>query len=143
MTKRPAPPLRDSRATNWPAGCSLVAWGVVLLQLFTALHFGLVPHGFNANLGGFVHVHTPAVQASSNALRPAQRVSVVAGSASCASDSCPIGFAGPVSALLASASLSGLIALPVVVAVQPLERARVDRARVLSSAPKTSPPGLV
>ncbi len=117
-----------------------MALSVVLLQLFTVLHFALVPHGFSANLDGFVHVHAPAAQASSKAPRPAQRVSVVSGSASCAPDSCPIGFAGPVSALLASASLSGLIALPVAVTVQPLERALVDRACVLSSAPKTSPP---
>lgn len=142
MTKRAAPSHCDSLAAKRSAWRAPVALSVLLLQLFTALHFALVPHGFTADLGGFVHVHARATQASSSASRPARHVSVVSGSAWCTPDSCPIGFAGPVSALPASASLSGLIALPVVVAVPPRQRDPIGRARVLSNAPKTSPPVL-
>ncbi len=45
-----------SQAEHSPLA-NLVACCLVLLQLLTALHFALVPHGFSAGLNGFVHEH--------------------------------------------------------------------------------------
>lgn len=140
MTKRAAQPPRDWRSAPRSLR-TLVALGMVWLQLVTALHFALIPHGFNANLGAFEHVHAaPASAAAARQQLHGGVSSFVSGVASCAPESCPIGFAGPVSALFARAALSGLIALPVLVAVAPRSSALLDRASVLRNAPKTSPP---
>jgi hypothetical protein len=125
-------------------GPALVALCLVLLQLVTALHFALVPHGFSAGLSGFVHVHAAAHAAQSRFAELEHlrlpTPELVSGGASCASDSCPIGFAGHHSVLLTASATSALL----VTAAQ-LAPARVGhyvpaRSRVLLSAPKTSPP---
>jgi len=125
---------------------SLVARCLVLLQLLTALHFALVPHGFSAGLNGFVHVHAaPGEQraSTSHAERVASdRPALVSDAASCATESCPIGFTGPHSVLLAAAQASDLLELAVVAQTLPPFRVAVPRSRALLNAPKTSPPFL-
>jgi hypothetical protein len=116
----------------------LVALGLVLLQLVTALHFALIPHGFKAGSSGFEHVHRVLVGRVTE--RAPDRPSLVTGAPTCAPDACPIGFSGPVSAPLAQAAVTARIALPVVttrVASAPSARCR---AQLLLAAPKTSPP---
>jgi hypothetical protein len=119
----------------------LVALGLVLLQLATALHFALIPHGFNAGSGGLEHVHRLPVSRATE--RAPDRPSLVTGVPSCAPDACPIGFSGPVSLLLAQAAITARIALPVAghgVATAPVARCRTQ---LLLAAPKTSPPQCV
>lgn len=127
-----------------PALASLVACCLVLLQLATALHFSLVPHCFSAGLNGFVHEHEAHGEqraSTSHAERgPSPQPSLVRDAASCASESCPIGFAGPHSVLLATAQASGLLELARTTQALPPARLAVPRARALLSAPKTSPP---
>ena len=140
---------RSSRAKRGVAaayGPSLIACCLVLLQLVTALHFALVPHGFSAGLNGFVHVHVHAAlgetrASTSHAERVAAgRPSLVSNAASCGAESCPIGFAGPHSVLLAAAQASGLLELAVIARALPALRSAVPRSRALLNAPKTSPP---
>ncbi len=125
---------------------ALVALALVALQLVTALHFALVPHGFSAGLSGFVHVHEEAVHAVSarSESEVARRASVVpeliSGNASCSSDSCPIGFAGHHSVLLGSGGAPALLAFVVTSAQAQPGHYVTPRSRVLLSAPKTSPP---
>jgi hypothetical protein len=126
---------------------ALVALCLVALQLVTALHFALIPHGFGAGLNGFVHVHgqisgdaTASVSAERRELARTDAPAFERDSGSCASDTCPIGFAGHSSVLLASSEATSLLALPVI--AQP-SVAHVDssaRESVLRLAPKTSPP---
>src|SRR5450432_3427911 len=127
-----------------PALACLVACCLVLLQLVTALHFALVPHCFSAGLNGFVHEHEAhgeqRVGASQAERVPSGQPSVVSGVATCAPESCPIGFAGPHSLLLAAAQASGLLQLSVVAQALPPARLAVPRARALLNAPNTSPP---
>ncbi|HEY5374887.1 MAG TPA: hypothetical protein VIK01_14490 [Polyangiaceae bacterium] len=122
----------------------LVACCLVLLQLVTALHFALVPHGFSAGLNGFVHVHAAFAEQRSGAGHAehvaSQRPSLVSDAASCAPESCPIGFAGPHSLLLASAQAAGLLELAVTAQALPPARFAVPCGRALLNAPKTSPP---
>jgi hypothetical protein len=138
--------LRVERKVAAHYGPSLVACFLVLLQLVTALHFALVPHGFSAGLNGFVHVHVHAAlgQTHASALEappPASgRPSLVSGAPSCAPESCPIGFAGAHSALLAAPQASGLVALALATRALPLARFAIPRSRALVNAPKTSPP---
>jgi uncharacterized membrane protein HdeD (DUF308 family) len=141
---------RSSHATRAAAasnGTSLIACCLVLLQLVTALHFALVPHGFSAGLNGFVHVHAAFGEqraSESHAERVASgRPALVSGAASCASESCPIGLSGPHSALLAAAQTSGLLELAVVAQALSPSRGAVPRGRALLNAPKTSPPSRV
>jgi hypothetical protein len=126
------------------AGSALVALCLVLLQLVTALHFALVPHGFSAGLSGFVHVHA-AERAAPSRLAQLERRSVpapelVGGGASCASDACPLGFAGPHSLLLSASAASALPVPAGEPAPARAVRCAPARGRVLLSAPKTSPP---
>jgi hypothetical protein len=136
---------RSSRARRAVAahyGAGLVASCLVLLQLVTALHFALVPHGFSAGLDGFVHVHAALGEqrGSANARAASQQPSLVADAASCAPESCPIGFAGPHSVLQATPQASGLLGLGALALAAPQERLAVPRRRALLNAPKTSPP---
>ena len=119
----------------------LVACCLALLQLANALHFALVPHDFNAHLDGFVHVEAaPGAAAVTPPQHPSKRAALVSGVLSCAPESCPVGFAGLLSACFAQAALSSLIALPPALAITAREPAAVGRNRVLLGAPKTSPP---
>jgi hypothetical protein len=125
-------------------GPALVALCLVLLQLATALHFALVPHGFSPGLSGFVHVHAAERAAHSRfaALerRGASAPQLVSGGASCTAESCPIGFAGYHLVLLGAGATSALLTSAT---LPPRTRARsyvAARNRVLLSAPKTSPP---
>jgi hypothetical protein len=129
-------------------GASLVACCLVLLQLVTALHFALVPHGFSAGLQGFVHVHAALSEqraSTSHAERApsSNRPALVSDAASCASESCPIGFAGPHSLLLAAAQGLGLLELASIAPALAPSRFAVPRSRALLNAPKTSPPSRV
>jgi hypothetical protein len=128
-------------------GVNLIACCLVLLQLLTALHFALVPHGFSAGLNGFVHVHAALAEqraSGSHAERFASnRPALVSGAESCATESCPIGFAGPHSVLLAAAQASGLLELAVVAQALPPSRIAFRPSCVLLNAPKTSPPSRV
>ncbi|MET0795056.1 MAG: hypothetical protein ABW061_26295 [Polyangiaceae bacterium] len=116
----------------------LLALGLVLLQLATALHFALIPHGFSPGLSGFEHVHRVLVSRATE--RAPDRPSLVTGVPSCAPDACPIGFSGPVSLLLAQASVTSRIALPFVSASIASAPSARCRAQLLLAAPKTSPP---
>lgn len=139
---------RSSRAKRGVAAgygaTSLIACCLVLLQLVTALHFALVPHGFSAGLNGFVHVHAAFGEqraSTSHAERVASdRPSLVSDAASCTSESCPIGFGGPHSVLLAAAPASALLELAVTAQAAPPARFGIQRGRALLNAPKTSPP---
>ncbi|MES1176910.1 MAG: hypothetical protein ABUL62_21490 [Myxococcales bacterium] len=140
MTKR-APSsvrLRLAARRHVRALPGLVALGLVLLQLATALHFALIPHSFNAGLSGFEHVHRVLVNRAIE--REPDRPSLVTGAPSCAPDTCPIGFAGPVSVLLAPAAATARIALPIVNAALTHAPSARSRAQLLLAAPKTSPP---
>ena len=146
MTKRVDPSVRSllPRRAATRALPSLVALCLVLLQFATALHFALIPHGFNASGSGFVHVHRWLAGQPASATQPApNRPKLVTGIPSCVAESCPIGFSGPPSVLLAPSELSGLIALPLVSALLESPSATPARGRVLLSAPKTSPPSRV
>ena len=142
------PSRHSRRAAHKPLpvryAASFVAACLVLLQLVTALHFALIPHGFSAGLNGFVHVHSSVRAARSSAVRELQgsspRASFVRGSATCAPESCPIGFAGAHSILVASSASSALLAGTSLVPRAPSARVTLTRSRVLLSAPKTSPP---
>jgi len=125
---------------------SVVALCVVVLQLVSALHFALVPHGFNAGLSGFVHLHRARFAQAERKLRstvtelPSNRPALVAGVAGCAPDTCPLGFSGSPSRPVAANQLSSLIWLPAVGAYVSQTGTTADRSRALLSAPKTSPP---
>jgi hypothetical protein len=126
------------------AGPALVALCLVLLQLATALHFALVPHGFSPGLSGFVHVHAAerAAQSRFAALerRGSSAPELVSGGASCTAESCPIGFAGHHSVLLSAGTTSALLATATLPARTRTVSYVPARSRVLLSAPKTSPP---
>jgi hypothetical protein len=116
----------------------VVALGLLLLQLVTALHFALIPHGFNAGLSGFEHLHREQVRGVTESAP--NRASVVTGARACAPDACPVAFCGLVSVLLARSAAVARIALPAPsprVASAPFAP---GRAQLLLAAPKTSPP---
>jgi hypothetical protein len=146
MTKpaahRPRTAFASARSTR--AWLAFVASCAVLLQLCSALHFSLVSHRFNADLGSFVHEHVLQQQKRAVAApeAPPEQPSFVRGTAACAPDVCPVGFAGTATVLLAAASLSQLLELPPVTVAFHSRHAGVNRARCLLSAPKTSPPQL-
>ena len=143
MTKPDASSPRASLAQWRPSRSwlSFVALCSVLLQLCSALHFSLVSHRFNADLGSFEHEHAlQAKRVVSAPTAPSEQPQLVRGSAACAPDACPVGFAGAVFAPLASADLSQLIALPLVTASALSRHVAVNRTRCLLTAPKTSPP---
>jgi hypothetical protein len=116
----------------------LVALGLVLLQLVTALHFALIPHGFNAGLSGFEHVHRALVGAATE--RAPDRPTLVSGAPACAPEACPIGFSGPLSLLLSPAAFTARAALPSACASVSSARVALGRTPLLLTAPKTSPP---
>ena len=130
--------LNHAKTRGFLAYC---AWLVAALQVVTALHFALVPHAFSAQLTSFVHVHARAEQrAEASRASTSRTKSVRQGDASCAADSCPIGFAGHT--LLELARFEVGTSLP---ALLPSSAPRLSshvpaRARLLLSAPKTSPP---
>jgi hypothetical protein len=135
--RRNAHRWRASRASV----ASLIACGLVLLQLVTALHFALVPHGFSAGLNGFVHVHAApgeSPQRVDNARALPGLPSLISGAASCAPESCPIGFSGPHSLLLSPAPATRLLELAVLTQSAPPAPVSIARS-VLLRAPKTSP----
>ena len=145
--------LRHSRrAAHQPPpvryAASFVAACLVLLQLVTTLHFALVPHGFSAGLNGFVHVHSALHDSRIGAVRDlnasshSASSSWVRGSATCAPESCPVGFAGAHSLLFAASMCGALLAMVTVVQLAPAARFALSRSRILLSAPKTSPPAL-
>jgi len=125
---------------------SVVALCLVLLQLVGALHFAVVPHGFNAGFSGLVHLHRalaaePSRSRDSAATqRTPNRPSLVAGSAACTPDECPLGFAGHASLPVSPSQLWSLIWLPRASELVARDCVVSDRARALLSAPKTSPP---
>jgi hypothetical protein len=125
-------------------GPALVALCLVLLELVTALHFTLVPHNFSAGLSGFVHVHAAQRAAQSRFAELEHRSlpapELVSGGASCASDSCPIGFAGHHSVLLTASTASALLVTAARAAPARTGHYLPARSSVLLSAPKTSPP---
>jgi hypothetical protein len=135
-----------SRRRVVAAPSALIALCVAVLHLATALHFALVPHGFCAGLGGFVHVHASAqtrAATSTQVERRAehQRPSVVADSASCETDLCSLGYTGHGSVLLpAGGSVIEEVARADVDARVLRSRQSCSPIRVLFSAPKTSPP---
>ncbi len=117
------------------------AWFLVALQLFTALHFALVPHAFGAGLTSFVHVHACAEQSRSACdSKPSATSSLVQGAASCVADSCPIGFAGHSVLELARFELGASLPVALPSSAPALFSYVPARARVLLAAPKTSPP---
>ena len=136
-------PLKQRRAPARYAA-SLVATCLVLLQLVTALHFALIPHRFSAGLNGFVHVHGAPAERAAVAPRTlqsaSQSASLVSERTSCVTESCPVGFAGAHSVLLAAPGSGALLALTSAVQAAAAEGIALARSRVLLSAPKTSPP---
>jgi hypothetical protein len=140
MTKRVLHSVRRPLSTR-PSLRALpgsVALGLVLLQLATALHFALIPHGFSSGLTAFEHVHRVLAQ---RATEPEpDRPSVVTGVPTCAPDACPIGFSGAASVLLAHPAVTAHLALPLVAAHLASAPAPRCRAQLLLAAPKTSPP---
>jgi len=140
MTKRAQFQIRHALATRQSSRAlpGLVALGLVLLQLITALHFALIPHGFNAGLSGFEHVHGRLVSGVSE--NAPDRPAFVTGARTSAPDACPIGFSGPVSVLLAPAAAIQRLALPVSQASLAGATVATRRAQLLLTAPKTSPP---
>lgn len=116
------------------------AWLVVGLQLVTALHFALVPHAFSAQLTSFVHEHARAEHGSESSHLPAPVAHLHQGSPLCAADSCPLGFAGPSVLELAPFELIAASPAALPSAAPALSTYVPARARLLLSAPKTSPP---
>jgi hypothetical protein len=126
-------------------GSALIALCLVALQLVTALHFALIPHGFSAGLSGFVHVHRARSGAAAapefgHEQRASKTLELVSDDASCVTESCPIGFAGHHSTLVESSPATGRIALSITPERAPDAPYFVEPSRVLLSAPKTSPP---
>jgi hypothetical protein len=134
------------RAVHSVRPLASVALCLVLLQLVSALHFALVPHGFGPGLSGLVHLHRalaaePEQARASGATRRApNRPTLVSGVAACAPEACPLGFSGPLSRPVPPSQLCSLIWLPTV--SERLSRGHIgaDGSRALLSAPKTSPP---
>jgi hypothetical protein len=91
-------------------------------------------------LNGFVHEHEAHGEQRASARQAGPVPSVASDVASCASESCPIGFAGPYSVLLAAAQASGSLELTANAHALPPGRVAVPRGRALLNAPKTSPP---
>jgi hypothetical protein len=137
---------RSSVASRSAKVSALIALCLVALQLVTALHFALVPHGFSAGLNGFVHVHgaRSARHDARSRFTPERRASgalaLVGDGASCASESCPIGFVGHHSVLPTENQAAAVLALVVADEHAPARRYFAGRSRVLLAAPKTSPP---
>ena len=140
MTKRaPSSVLRPLARRSGPhALTGIIALGLLLLQLVTALHFALIAHGFNPESSGFEHVHRVLVSRATE--RAPDRPTLVTGASSCAPDACPIGFSGPASVLLARAAAAECIALPGISARAVSAPVARCRAQLLLAAPKTSPP---
>ena len=132
----------SQRRLGVPLAASLVAACLVLLQLATALHFALIPHGFSAELNGFVHVHSARGAAVRDLHSAPPGTSFVRGTASCEPESCPFGFAGAHSVLLAASASSAVLESSVELRAAPSARVALTRNRVLLSAPKTSPPSV-
>ncbi|HYQ40875.1 MAG TPA: hypothetical protein VER11_02880 [Polyangiaceae bacterium] len=125
---------------------SVVALCLSLLQLVSTLHFALVPHGFGSDLSGLVHLRraltTEQLGERANAatqLAP-ERPSLVAGSASCDPEACPLGFCGQLAGLLEAGAHRLLLWLPGCRELHLRANIVVTRRRVLLDAPKTSPP---
>lgn len=125
---------------------SILALCLVLLQLVTALHFSLVPHGLNARLTGLVHLHRALSAESGRALervateQAPNRPTLVAGIAACAPEECPLGFSGHSARPVSPSQLSSLIWLPQASELVAREQVASDRSWALLTAPKTSPP---
>jgi hypothetical protein len=125
---------------------SVVALCLVLLQLVTALHFTLIPHGFGAGLGGLVHLHRALAGQREHAAKSGasqqtpHRHTLVSGIAACAPEACPLGFSGPASTPVRPSQLCSLIWLPAAREQGSRNLVVFDRDRALLSAPKTSPP---
>jgi hypothetical protein len=126
---------------------AVLAIVLVALHLVTALHFTLVQHKFCAESGGFVHLKASALMGARRTLdAPAARGTdanaVATETASCEAEHCPLGFAGNSVVL---AARDGVVETLTLVYVEPhplLRRPAAEQARVLLSAPKTSPPCL-
>ena len=122
-----------------------VACCVVLLQLATALHSRWFRTVLAPGPAASCTFTPPRRASGRSGVEPAasQQSSLVSDAASCAPDSCPIGFAGPHSFLLAAPQTSGLLGRGAVAESAPQPRLAVPRARALLNAPKTSPPSRV
>ena len=127
---------------------SVVALCLVLLQLVSILHFALVPHRFGAGLSSLVHLarertaepQATRVQPRSATQAAADCPALVAQSAGCEPDACPLAFSGPPSRHVPPSQLSFLIWLSEASEQEGQEHFAIDRGRALLSAPKTSPP---
>jgi hypothetical protein len=137
---------RSRSEAAFRAPSAVLALFLAALHLITALHFAIVPHGFCAGLGGFVHVHAASQAGTPSASQP--RASghsslplALADAAACEPEHCPLGFAGHGSVVVPAGG--GLVEELTLSAVEPpawLSRQTLAQARVLLSAPKTSPP---
>jgi hypothetical protein len=115
---------------------------VALLQLFGALHFSLVRHGYSAALGGVVHVHAASFARSEAkaAARAAQAPSASSDTPSCSADLCAAASAPHGVARHFEAPDAGAIAFGDVLLLSEHRECSLASRRVLLGAPKTSPP---
>ena len=123
---------------------ALLAFSIALLQVVGALHFWLVPHAFSAALGGVVHVHSAAPSETqapgSGRARDEPGGSLTAGTLSCLTDTCPFADAPAGTPLVANHEATAEVTFGPSALLAAADSSARPRARVLSSAPKTSPP---
>jgi hypothetical protein len=143
------PGSRSSRAGKRGlvrAAGAVIALFLAVLHLVTALHFSLVPHGYCAGLGGFVHLRgseaatARASAGTPNQVRALDHAPAVGDATCCEPEHCTFAFASN-SVLLPARR--GVIEELTLTELQPrvlLGRQTAARAPVLLSAPKTSPP---
>jgi len=123
---------------------ALLALSIALLQIIGALHFWLVPHAFSAALGGVVHVHA-APSSETRALSSGHATagsgsSIIAGAPGCSTDSCPFADAPAGTPLAENPGAAAEVSFGQPVLLAAASGSARPRARVLSNAPKTSPP---
>ncbi len=117
-----------------------VAWFVTLLQVVSALHVALVPHGYSSTLGGVVHVHA-AARAATAVPAPLERGPAVhATSATCSAERCLVADAPQSSPPRFALLAAGSAAFGDARLLSEREARTPESLRSFLSAPKTSPP---
>lgn len=120
---------------------ALFGLAVIVLQVVGALHFTLVRHDYSAALGGVVHVHTFArAEQKAQAKSATPTTALSADAPSCTPELCPVGNAQHGSPAQFELLASGVIAFGEARLLCKRAACSSQSQRVLSSAPKTSPP---
>ena len=120
---------------------ALFGLAVIVLQVVGALHFTLVRHDYSAALGGVVHVHAfTRAEQKAQTKSATQTMALSADTPSCTAELCPVGNAQHGAPVQFELLASGMIAFGEARLLCKRAACSSQSQRVLSSAPKTSPP---